>query len=102
MCLHALAILHKNRLWVNICFVHKAVSLRCKNTGYFNGVPYYISGNKILELSWPFCWYWKEITKRLLRLKSHLKHYICIVSGMRSAQVIIDNDKRTCKQIVVV
>ena len=41
-----------------------------------NGAPYYIPGNKILELSWPFCWYWKEITKRLLRLKPRLKHNI--------------------------
>ena len=42
---------------------------KVQNTGYFNGAPYYTPGIKILELSWPFCWYWKEITNRPLRLK---------------------------------
>ena len=37
-----------------IYFVHEAVSLRCKNTGYFNGAPYYIATWKFLELSQPF------------------------------------------------
>ena len=71
-----------------ICFVHKAISLRCKNTGYFNGALYYIITIKILELSWPFCWYLKGIMKRPLRLKH-------IVSAVRPAQVIRDNNKRT-------
>ena len=58
---------------------------KVQNTGYFNGAPYYIPGIKILELSWPFCWYWKEITNRPLRLKY-------IVSAVRHAQVIINNN----------
>ena len=72
---------------------YKKQVIKCNNTGYFNGAPYNIPGVKILELSWHFCWYWKETTNRPLRLKPRLKH---IVSSATPVQVIIDNNKRTC------